>query len=174
MRKKIRILVLSIMISVLMVSNVFASQYSYNPNDYTSVDVKSDLLPSSVRFSRVYMTPERRGSFFSGADLIIKDNGNGNIGAFAKAYMDHPVDEVYITIYLDRWDAEAERWRQVTFHDEEFYAKDFPNGLTDPVVDITFLNLEKGYSYRLRGVFAAVYNDVFEGFSPVTDGILIE
>ena len=27
--------------------------------------------------------------------------------------MSIPVDEVYITIYLDRWDADAERWRQV-------------------------------------------------------------
>lgn len=49
------------------------------------------------------------------ADLIIKDNGNGDVGAFAKAFMAVPVDEVYITVYLDQWDADAERWRQVAF-----------------------------------------------------------
>ena len=107
-------------------------------------------------------------------DLIIKDNGNGDVGVFAKAYMSIPVDEVYITIYLDRWDADAERWRQVTYYDAEFYAKDYPDGLTDPTVDITFLNQKKGYDYRLRGVFAAVHNGLFEGFSPVTAGIRIE
>ena len=88
--------------------------------------------------------------------------------------MSIPVDEVYITIYLDRWDADAERWRQVTYYDAEFYAKDYPDGLTDPTVDITFLNQKKGYDYRLRGVFAAVHNGLFEGFSPVTAGIRIE
>ena len=56
----------------------------------------------------------------------------------------------------------------------EFYAKDYPDGLTDPTVDITFLNQKKGYDYRLRGVFAAVHNGLFEGFSPVTAGIRIE
>lgn len=174
MKKISKIMMVSVLVSILMISNAVAKPYTYNPNDYTSVDVKSELLPISTKFSKVYMTPNRRGSFFSGADLIIKDNGHGNIGAFAKAYMDHSVDEVYITIYLDRWDEVSDRWRQVTYHDEEFYAKDYPNGLTDPSVDITFLDLEKGYSYRLRGVFAAVYNGEFEGFSPVTDGILIE
>ena len=119
-------------------------------------------------------TATARGDFFIGADLIIKDNGNGDVGVFAKAYMSIPVDEVYITIYLDRWDADAERWRQVTYYDAEFYAKDYPDGLTDPTVDITFLNQKKGYDYRLRGVFAAVHNGLFEGFSPVTAGIRIE
>ena len=33
---------------------------------------------------------------------MISDEGDGNIGAFAVAYMDHSVDEVYISIYLDR------------------------------------------------------------------------
>lgn len=157
-----------------MVSNVFARAKAYNPNNYTSVDLVSKLLPESAKTSKVFATPNKRGSFFSGADLIIKDNGKGSIGAFAKAYMDHSVDEVYITIYLDRWDETEDRWRQVTYYDVEFYSKDYPDGLTDPSIDITFSQQEKGYYYRLRGVFAAVYGDDFEGFSPVTAGILIE
>ena len=58
--------------------------------------------------------------------------------------------EVYITIYLDRWDADAERWRQVTYYDAEFYAKDYPDGLTDPTVDITFLNQVINVIYHLE------------------------
>ena len=127
MKKVLRGFFITIMVFILTSANAFAMPY--NPNEYTSVDLPSEILP---------------------------------------------VDEVYITIYLDRWDADAERWRQVTYYDAEFYAKDYPDGLTDPTVDITFLNQKKGYDYRLRGVFAAVHNGLFEGFSPVTAGIRIE
>ena len=75
---------------------------------------------------------------------------------------------------MDRWDADTERWRQVTFYDAEFYASDYPDGLSDPSIDVTFKNQDKGYYYRIRGVLAAVLGGKFEGFSPVTAGILIE
>ena len=98
----------------------------------------------------------------------------GDIGVVAIGYLAISVDEAYITIYLDRWDETSERWRQVKYYDAEYYAKDYPEGLDTPTVNITFKKQEKGYYYRLRGVFGAVYNGKFEGFSPVTAGILIE
>lgn len=161
-----------LIISILMAMNVFAMPI--NPGDYTSVDLKSDLLPPSVKVSAAHESAKRRGDFFLNADLIIMNNGGGDIGAFAKAYMSVPVDEIYITIYLDKWDEGADRWRQVSYYDAEFYAKDYPEGLSESGVDIIFKNQEKGYYYRLRGVFAAVLNGKFEGFSPVTDGIMIK
>ena len=105
---------------------------------------------------------------------MISDEGDGNIGAFAVAYMDHSVDEVYISIYLDRWNDEEKRWEQVTYYDAEFYEEDYPEGLTDPTVDITFLNQERDHYYRLRGAFSATYEYEFEGFSPTTAGIWID
>lgn len=161
-----------LVVSVMLTLNVLAMPY--NPNTYTSVDLQSKLLPPSAKQSMATSSAVLRGDFFLSADIIIKDDGNGDIGAFAKAYMAVPVDEVYITIYLDKWDKDAERWRQVTYYDAEFYAKDYPDGLGSPSVSLTFKNQEKGYYYRLRGVFGAVKNQKFEGFSPVTDGILIE
>jgi len=161
-----------LMVSVMMTLNVLAMPF--NPNDYTSVDLQSKLLPTSTKQSMATSSATLRGEFFLSADIIIKDDGNGDIGAFGKAYMAVPVDEVYVTIYLDRWDESSDRWRQVTYYDAEFYAKDYPNGLSAPSVSLTFKNQEKGYYYRLRGVFGAVKNGKFEGFSPVTDGILIE
>jgi hypothetical protein len=172
MKRKIRFLLSIIIVSSLLCLNAFAMPY--NPANYTSVDEESELLPKSAKNAIAHESAIRRGDFFSAADLIITNKGNGDIGGLAKAYMDHAVDEVYITIYLDRWDAEAERWRQVTYYDAEFYAKDYPDGLDDPEVSIVFKGQEKGYYYRLRGVFSAVYNGKFEGFSPVTAGILID
>ena len=76
-------------------------------------------------------------------------------------------------MYLDRYDEEDGAWYQVTYYDAEFYAKDYPDGLNYPSVNITFKNQKKGY-YRIRGAFSAVKDNKFEGFSPVTDGIWIE
>ena len=153
-KKGIVLFISSMVISIVMAINIYA--VSFNPNEYTSVDLESRLLAPTVKQSMVSETAKLRGDFFMKADLIIKDNGNGDIGAFAKAFMAVPVDEVYITVYLDRWDADTERWRQ------------------DPSIDVTFKNQDKGYYYRIRGVLAAVLGGKFEGFSPVTAGILIE
>ena len=158
-KKGIVLFISSMVISIVMAINIYA--VSFNPNEYTSVDLESRLLAPTVKQSMVSETAKLRGDFFMKADLIIKDNGNGDIGAFAKAFMAVPVDEVYITVYLDRWDA-------------EFYASDYPDGLSDPSIDVTFKNQDKGYYYRIRGVLAAVLGGKFEGFSPVTAGILIE
>ena len=121
MKKVLRGFFITIMVFILTSANAFAMPY--NPNEYTSVDLPSEILPPSIKISKTHEGATARGDFFIGADLIIKDNGNGDVGVFAKAYMSIPVDEVYITIYLDRWDADAERWRQVTYYDAEFYAK---------------------------------------------------
>lgn len=172
MKKIINVVVLTIMLTILASFNVFA--ISYNPNDYTSVNEVSNLLKPGIKQSKASESSKTRGDFFMRSDLIIKDDGDGNIGALAVAYTNVPVDEAYITVYLDRWDANAEKWRQMNSYEAEFYAKDYPDGITTPTVDVTFTNNEKGYYYRLRSVFAVVYNNEFEGFSPVTDGILIE
>lgn len=174
MKKSLKIILISCIIAVLSATNIFAMSNYYNPNLYTSVDIQSKLLPETAKNSIVHETGRRRGSFFAGTDLIIKNNSNGNVGVFAKAYMDISVEEAYITIYLDRWDATVDRWKQVSYYDAEFYESDYPNGLVEPSVDVEFKKVEKGYYYRARAVFSAMHNDNFEGFSPVTDGILID
>lgn len=161
-------------IALSMLMGMTAIARPYNPNEYTSIDVQSELLPKTVKSDSDFVTPKARGEFFSGANVVITNEGNGNISGVAIAYLDVPVEEVYITLYLDRWDPDADRWRQVTYCDAEFYAADYPDGLNRPSLNVTFKNQEKGYYYRLRGVFSAVLDGEFEGFSPVTDGVWID
>ena len=168
-KRAVKLLTILMSIHLMSISNVYAMT-----NGETSVDEYSELLPKNVDSDRATEQSVRRGEFFARADLIITDEGDGNIGAFAVAYMDHAVDEVYITIYLDRWNDEEERWQMVTYYDAEFYAEDYPEGLTDPTVDITFLNQERDHYYRLRSAFSAVYDNDYEGFSPTTAGIWID
>ena len=170
MKKICRVIMLLTLLSSLFITNVYAE----SQNAYTSVDEESVLLPVSIKSNIATEKSSRRGDFFIQADLVITDQGDGNIGAMAKAYMAHAVDEIYITIYLDRWNDEEERWQMVTYYDAEFYAEDYPEGLTDPTVDITFLNQERDHYYRLRSAFSAVYDNDYEGFSPTTAGIWID
>ena len=162
----------SVMIAIFFTLNIFAMPI--NPNQYTSVDEVSALLPVGVKQSKVTESARARGEFFLNADLIIKNNGDGTIGALAVGYTRFPVDEAYITLYLDKWDEASERWRKVNYYEQEFYAKDYPDGLITPTVDVSFINQPKGYYYRLRGVFAVVYNGEVEAFSPTTDGVLLD
>lgn len=172
MKKIIYTSIASAMIAILTTLNVFAMPY--NLEQETSVYVVSELLPPGIKKSQATESAKARGDFFLRSDLVITDNGNGKVGALAIAYTRFPVDEAYITVYLDRWDATAEKWRQMNSYEAEFYAKDYPDGIITPTVDISFTNNEVGYYYRLRAVFAVIYNNEFEGFSPVTNGILIE
>lgn len=168
--KQIAILVLSIF----MISSISISSFAIEKYPADDINEPSELLPKQIKSNRVSENTIRRGEFFAQADLMISDEGDGNIGAFAVAYMDHAVDEVYISIYLDRWIEEENRWEQVAYYDAEFYAEDYPEGLTDPTVDITFLDQERDHYYRLRSSFSAVYEYEFEGFSPTTAGIWID
>lgn len=165
-------LMITVVISVLFTLSAFAKPY--NPNEYTSVDIESELLPPGIKQNKASESARPRGEFFLSADLTVMNNGDGKVGALAVALTRFPIDEAYITIYLDRWDQGAERWRQVEYYEAEFFAKDYPDGLTTPTVDISFINQKKGYYYRLRGVFGVLYNGEFEGFSPTTDGILLD
>ena len=116
----------------------------------------------------------RRGNFFLSAEVTIRDDGNGNIGATAHAYLRQPVEELYVSLYLDRYDESLKKWKQVDYADFEYTAEEYPDGVDDPAIDITFLNQKKGYYYRIRGGFTASDGEKVEGFGPRTDGIWIE
>ena len=55
--------------------------------------------------------------------------------------MNDPVDEVYMTIYLDRLEESngVTHWSQVDYYEFEFFAKDYPNGLTLATKDFTII-----------------------------------
>lgn len=165
-------------ICILMAINVFtATAFAATPSplSYTSVDLESNLCDKSVSYSqgtaRLYAT---RGRFFVSADVTIKDEGNGNIGASAYAYLAKPVTEMYISLYLDRYDESLKKWKQVDYVDFEYTLEEYPDGIDDQIVNVTFTNQKKGYYYRIRGAFSAGDEEKYEGFGPTTDGIWIE
>ena len=146
-----RTLISAIIITMSLNFNAFA--HPIDVGNYTSVDTVSKLLPLNVKSSRSYVTNALRGVFFAAGELTIL-NDEGRVRAVAKGYMVQPVDEVYMTIYVDR--LENNVWHQVAYYDFEFFAEDYPDGLLEPGVDFT------------------IKDGAMEGFGPVTEGILIE
>lgn len=170
--KRLVLLIAALMMAMISTLNVLA--FSFNPDNYTSVNETSEVLPPNVREDHVTERAKKRGDFFSQADLEIRDLGGGVVKGSAFGYTRYPVDEAYITVYLDKFDAGANRWRQMGSYEAEFKAADYPQGLYTPAVTVTFKDNEIGQKYRLRGVFAAIYQGEFEGFSPTTNGIILE
>lgn len=171
-------------ISIICVIAIFMSMHSvvlaadFDPAGYSAVMVESELLPPEVQESRDYVRAiVRRGVFFASADLIISNN-DGDIDVAGHAYMLEPVDEIYMTIYLEKYVIDEdgnEDWSQLDMFEFEFYAEDYPDGeLTSESVEFTLTGYPTGEYYRLRGAYAAVKDGVIEGFGPVTDGILIQ
>lgn len=168
LRKMFRLLVVTVLIVTMTSSFVYAKPYF----NYPPIETESKILPRGVKESTVHVTSNLRGAFFAAADLAII-NKNGKIGVSAKTYMREPVDEVYMTIYVDRLES-GNKWSQVAFYDMEFHSEDYPEGLTEPGVDFVISDQPSGHTYRLRGTFAAFKDGAMEGFGPVTDGVFIE
>lgn len=168
LRKVLRTLVIAALIVTMSCSIVYAKPYTF----YPPVETESKVLPHGVKESTVHVISNLRGVFFIAADLSII-NKNGKIGVSGKTYMREPVDEVYVTVYLDRLDS-GNKWQQVKFYDIEFHSEDYPEGLTEPGFDFVISDQPSGHTYRLRGTFAAFKDGTMEGFGPVTDGVFIE
>lgn len=107
-------------------------------------------------------------------DVAITDKGNGDIGVTAHTYLRKPVKELYISLYLDRYNKEKDIWQQVDYRDYEFTLEEYPEGIDNPSVSVVFENQKKGYYYRVRGAFSAGDDDWYEGLGPTTEGIWIE
>ena len=170
--------VIRLLVSVLAIVNIFVGTAFAgipSPEIYTSVNQESKLCDKNISYSTgTAKSYARRGRFFVSADVAIKDEGNGNIGASAYAYLSKPVTELYVSMYLDRYNANKDAWEQVDYVDFEYTLEEYPDGIEDPIIHVTFENQKRGYYYRIRGAFSAGDDDWYEGFGPTTDGIWIE
>lgn len=73
MKRILKIILCVMLVNTVLCINSFAAPY--DPNNYTSVNEPSELLPPGVKSSRVSELATRRGDFFARADLVISDEG---------------------------------------------------------------------------------------------------
>ena len=99
---------------------------------YTSVDQESVLCAKGVKFSTgTEKNVARRGDFFLSADVTIRNEGKGNIGAAAHAYLNKPATELYVSLYLDRYDESLKKWKQVDYVDFVYTLEEYPDGIEE-------------------------------------------
>lgn len=121
------------------------------PEAYTSIDQKSNLCDKNVHYSiDTAQSYARRGRFFASADVAIRDEGNGDIGVSAHANLREPVKEMYISLYLDRYNQEKDAWQQVDYVDFEYTPEDYPDGVDDQSIEITFTNQKEAITTVLE------------------------
>ena len=110
--------VIRLVISCLVLINVFmvtAFASIPSPEVYTSVNQQSDLCNKNVKYSiGKAQSYARRGTFFDSVDVAITDKGNGDIGVTAHTYLRKPVKELYISLYLDRYNKEKDMATRLT------------------------------------------------------------
>ena len=83
MKKVLRGFFITIMVFILTSANAFAMPF--NPlTSILPVDLPSEILPPSIKISKTHEGLQQLGETFIGADLIIKDNGNGDVGVLLR------------------------------------------------------------------------------------------
>lgn len=175
-KKLVKYIITSLVVICMFSNTVFAA--TEKGSALTSVNEVSQLLPKGQKSSRSTSHPSTRGEALALSLLDITNAGNGAIGIYAMTVLHRDVVWGMTTIYLDRWNAEEERWEFL----EEFITV-FPNGsnngeTTSLDVSILVTNQPSGYYYRLRGSHEIEYkNDsnkiMWEGHTTSTNGVFI-
>lgn len=156
---------------VIITFNIFTSMTVFAEEDMQWGE--SILLPENVHYSVGYGNISR-GDYLSSSMLNITNEGYGSIGIYASTACHVPVKKIRMTVYLDRWDENSEKWIQVDYYNFIYEDKKEEKNLTAVSEAFSVIALPTGCYYRLRS-FNCVWP--FSGGSemqgPMTDGILI-
>lgn len=132
------------------------------------------LLPPDQTHSESKTQSLQRGSLLAACVLNISNAGGGEIGVLADTMCHVDVDGIYVTIYLDQYNEETEKWTNREVYVYEFTPADTEDGkLHAKLIDFNVLNQPAGHYYRLWAYHEAEKNGAWETMKTATDGILI-
>lgn len=149
------------------------------PNErYTLTEselVDSVLLPETVKSAIGKEVETERSKALATALCNIVNKENGVLGVYAETAMFIPVDWAALTIYLEKWNEDTNKWSTVETFEKEFTPADAKDGeLTHVILSIDVGTQPAGYYYRLRCIHELEYdNGWYEAKSTKTDGIML-
>lgn len=149
------------------------------PNErYTLTEselVDSVLLPETVKSAIGKEVETERSKALATALCNIVNKENGVLGVYAETAMFIPVDWAALTIYLEKWNEDTNKWSTVETFEKEFTPADAENGeLTHVILSIDVGTQPAGHYYRLRCIHELEYdNGWYEAKSTKTDGIML-
>ena len=136
---------------------------------------ESILLPESVKRSVGVEQSTNRSKALANALCTITNTEKGIIGVYAETAMFIPVDWAALTIYLEKWNEDTNKWSTVETFEKEFTPADTDNGeLTRVIMSIDVGTQPAGHYYRIRCIHELEYdNGRYEAKSTKTEGVLL-
>ena len=136
---------------------------------------KSALLPTTVKNAVGRDWDVSRSKALASAMCSITNSEKGIIYIYAETAMFIPVDWAALTIYLEKWNEDSNKWSTVEIFEKEFTPADKEDGqLTSAELSIDVGTQPAGYYYRLRCIHELEYdNGWYEAKSTKTDGIML-
>lgn len=135
----------------------------------------SVLLPETEKQSVGREIAVERSKALASALCSITNLENGIIHIYAETAMFIPVDWAALTIYLEKWNEDTNKWSTVETFEKEFTPADKEDGELDSVeLSIDVGTQPSGYYYRIRCIHELEYdNGWYEAKSTKTEGVLL-
>ena len=132
------------------------------------------LLTNGQTYSEDTTQALQRGSILAASVLNISNAGGGEIGILADTMCHVDVDAIYVTIYLDCYNEETDKWSNKRVYQFEFTPEDTPDGkLHAMLINFHETEQEPGHYYRLWAYHEVEKNGVWETMRTASDGVLI-
>lgn len=109
-----------------------------------------------VKNNEAKITGVARGRLISTVEVGLINLGNGVAEINADTFCHEPMATIKMILYLEKWDETSESWEQEERFSYEWKAEDAPDGvLTSAMTSFNVYGLDRGYKYRVRGLFGA-------------------
>lgn len=166
--------ILKVTVFCFIICNLFSfiSFGAVTKHNYSHVAPKNtELLPETQTYSKDTKLVLQRGTIISSCTLIISNVGGGDIGIEAETRCHRDVDWGLITIYLDQWIEEDQRWETKETYEFEFEPENGKLHAMSVAFDET--NQPSGYYYRLWAYHEADRDGKWEVMRTETNGVMI-
>lgn len=168
----IRIVGMILLCSCIFTMTAFAATGRPNITHVPPTDTK--LLPPNQSYSKDTTLALARGSLLSTCILNIYNAGGGEIGILADTMCHVDVDGIYVTIYLDQYNENTDKWSNKKVYMYEFTPDDTDDGkLHAELINFHETSQPAGHYYRAWAYHEVEKDGKWEMMRTATDGVLI-
>lgn len=115
-------------------------------------DTKSEYVNS--RGAKIVATP--KGMLLSSVEISLVNLGKGVAEIYADALCHEAMKKIKMVLYLEKWNESQEDWNTEERFEYEWRAEDYPDkDLSMAAVSFNVYGLDRGYKYRVKGLFGA-------------------
>ena len=174
MKKMMKKLVCAAMLSTFLMVGTSYAACPVTWEDLTDGENQSALLPESEFQSKgvTESSAARRGEIFSAGMVEIANMQDGTLFISADTLAHRVVENIYQTIFLDKWDDDKQDWVQIKYWEFERSLEEEEN-LSSYHIEMIVSGCELNKYYRARGMHLVQIGDTYEGKTTDTNGVLL-